>query len=202
MTEKKWKFILLPFALVMLLVTMSACGAKEPTLDIDAQKTGFAQTAEAQAALTAQAQPTATKTPEATLTPTPTETPISTATAGPSPTTAPVSGNDVGQWRAQDPPDNTEFSPGEVFTVTWTIENTGTSTWTTGYYIESISGEPMDAGDKVYLPYNVPPGTSVQISVELKAPSAAGEYKSVWSLANANETVFYSNFYIVINVVE
>jgi hypothetical protein len=121
-----------------------------------------------------------------------------TATA----TSSTSGGIDDAQWRAQSPEDNTEFLPGETFTVTWKLENTGTSTWTTSYYIQFTSGDQMDAEEKVYLPYPVPPGKNVEVSVDLKAPNDAGEYKSVWSLLNTNDEVFYTNFFIVINVVE
>jgi hypothetical protein len=208
MTVKNRK-IIFPFALLVLVsFLISACGQKEPTLDIDAQKTGFAQTADVQATMTAEAQPTATNTPEPTLTPTPTETPAGgTATQTPNATTtgtggsAPIGGTDVGIWRSQDPPDNTKFSPGKAFTVIWTLENTGSSTWTTNYYIEFASGEQMGAEDKVFLPYNVPPATSAQIAVDFVAPGTPGEYQSTWNLVNANGNAFYSNFYIIIDVV-
>lgn len=208
MNHKK-NTIILSLTLIWTSLLFSACGPKVPTIDVNAQKTSFAQTAEAQANMTQAALPTATLTPEPSLTPTSTETlavetatPTTTGTASTATATVPAStGADAGLWRAQDPPDNTEFGPGETFTVTWTIENTGTSTWTTKYYIEFTSGEQMDAPEKVYLPYNVPPGTNVQISVEFKAPSEAGEYKSTWSLVNANDEIFYTNFYIIINVV-
>ena len=210
MNNKTNKMIVLSLVLTLTSVLFSACGPKVPTLDIDAQKTSFAQTAEAQANMTQAAQPTATPTLEPSLTPTPTETqtadvtePTATATAGtPTATQAVITGNDSGQWIAQDPVDNTKFNPGETFTVTWTIENTGTSTWTTKYYIKFASGEQMDATEKVNLPYDVPPGTNVQISVEFKAPMTAGEYQSTWSLLNANDNAFYTNFFIIINVVE
>ena len=205
MTKKTRKLIILSLMLTLTGVLFSACGTKQPTIDIEAQKTSFALTADAQAILTQAAQPTSTPTLEPTSTPTATETLAATPTktAGtPTATQAVISGNDAGQWIAQDPADNTEFAPGETFTVTWTIENTGTSTWTTDYYVKFISDEQMDAADQVFLPYNVPPGTNVQVSVEFKAPSTAGEYKSTWSLVNANDIAFYSNFYIIINVVE
>lgn len=211
MKIKTRKTVLLTLILVLSSIVFTACRSSEPTLDIDAQKTSFAQTADAQAAMTQAAQPTATFTPEPTMTPAQTETqavedsvPTVTASAAtPTPTSGVVTtGEDAGAWRAQDPADNTEFAPGDTFTVTWTIENTGTSTWTTDYYIKFTSGEQMDALDEVYLPYNVTPGTNVQISVEFKAPTTAGEYQSTWSLYNASDTSFYTNFYIIINVVE
>ncbi|MBG0784291.1 MAG: hypothetical protein H0S79_04240 [Anaerolineaceae bacterium] len=211
MTKKTKKIIILTLILTLTSVLFSACGPKQPTIDIEAQKTSFALTAEAQASMTQAAQPTSTPTLEPTMTPTATETqavevatPTETVPAAGTPTATQsvITGNDAGQWIAQDPADNTEFAPGAVFTVTWTIENTGTSTWTTNYYIKFTSDEQMDAEEKVYLPYPVPPGTNVQVSVEFKAPSSAGEYQSTWSLVNANDVAFYSNFYIIINVVE
>jgi hypothetical protein len=168
------------------------------------QKTGFAQTAEAQASLTAAAIPTETPTlevtPTATFTLTPTAgTPTATASSTGATATFSTGGADVAQWRANDPPDNTVFAPGEEFTVTWTLENTGTSTWTTGYYIQFYSGEQMDAEDEVYLPYSVPPGTNVQVSVDFVAPESNGAKRSDWILKNANDETFYS-FYVVIDV--
>jgi hypothetical protein len=222
MTKTSKQTLILAILMIFATSLISACSSGTPTLDIDAQKTGFAQTADAQASLTAAAQPTFTSSPtlEATATPTQTETPqdgtgtvVTTGTTTvenggtDSPRTATATsstsgGIDDAQWRAQSPEDNTEFLPGETFTVTWKLENTGTSTWTTSYYIQFTSGDQMDAEEKVYLPYPVPPGKNVEVSVDLKAPNDAGEYKSVWSLLNTNDEVFYTNFFIVINVVE
>ena len=203
-TTKSKVVILAVFVIASIVLT--ACGNREPEIDIEAQKTGFAQTAAVQASMTAEAQPTLTPTPEFTATPTVTETPeggtpTATLTVTPTGPTATVAtgGADAAAWRANDPPDNTVFQPGEEFTVTWTIENTGTSTWSTGYFIKFYSGEQMDAEDEVYLPYAVPPGTNVQISVDFVAPSSEGSKRSDWILKNANEETFYS-FYIVVDV--
>jgi archaellum component FlaG (FlaF/FlaG flagellin family) len=206
MKKKISKQLLILAALVIASTVVTACGPKATEVDIEMQKTGFAQTAEAQASMTAAAIPTETPTPEvtptATFTLTPTAgTPTATATSTGATATISTGGADVAQWRANDPPDNTVFSPGEEFTVTWTLENTGTSTWTTGYYIQFYSGEQMDAEDEVYLPYAVPPGTNVQISVDFVAPNSNGAKRSDWILKNANDNTFYS-FYIVIDVGE
>ena len=190
--------------IALMSILFSACRPKEPEIDINAEKTGFAQTAMVQATMTAQAQPTATPT----LQPSPTETgsPESTATLTLTPasvnatTAAPISGNDLAAWLANDPPDNSEFRPGEEFTVTWTLENTGTSTWTTSYYIMFASGEQMGATEeKVFIPYNVAPGTNVKISVDFIAPEANGEKQSIWRFYNANDQSFYE-FYVIIKV--
>ncbi len=206
MTTKTKTMILVLLAMLISAMIISACGPKEPEVDIDAQKTGFAQTADVQASMTAEARPTATETPEPsptfTSTPEQSPTPEVTATeAGTATSTAAASGADVAAWRANDPPDNTVFAPGEEFTVTWTIENVGTSTWTKDYYIEFTSGEQMGAEEQVFLPYAVPPGTNVQISVDFVAPDTTGEKRSDWKLFNANDVSFY-DFYIIIEVSE
>ena len=191
--------------MVLFSLIISACSPSEPTLDIDAQKTGFAQTADFQASQTAQAQPTPTETPQPS--PTFTATPEITATLDETitepntatPTQRVSTGNDAAVWLANDPPDNTVFSPGEEFTVTWTLENIGTTTWSSFYAIKFTSGDQMGAEDIVFLPYPAEPSTNVQVSVDFVAPESEGEKRSEWSLINANGDPFYS-FYVIIEV--
>ena len=198
----------------MLLITLTACGSKSTEIDIDAQRTGFAQTADAQATMTAQSMPTATATqtllPTATFTPTLeiTVTPTGNTTrtesqpGGPTITnTSAIVGTDGDRWMSNDPPDNTNFLPNQEFTVTWTLENVGTSSWSTNYYIQFASGEQIDAEEKVFVPYPVAPNTNVQISVAFTAPAELGEYQSNWKLYNAKDVAFY-DFYMIIDVVE
>ena len=195
---------ILLIAIILLGITLSACSASEPELDIDAQKTGFAQTANVQASQTVEARPTATETPI----PSPTFTPTVTGTSAPilTPTESngtqqpPSTGTDAAAWLANDPPDNTKFAPGEAFTVTWTIENIGSSTWTTSYYIQFATGEQMGADEKIFLPYPVPPNRNVQISVDFVAPESAGSKRSDWKLVNASDAAFF-DFFIVVDVV-
>jgi hypothetical protein len=213
--SQKYRLWVLPIALVLFSLVLSACGPAEPTLDVDAQRTSFAQTANVQATMTAEALPTSTPTQEPTVTSTPTpevtptlsgtesteETPVEGETPSATPTTAAGGGTDAAMWRANDPPDNTNFEPGEAFTVTWTIENVGSSTWTTEYYIQFSSGEAMgvDPDAKFTLPYPVSPNTSMQISVDLVAPGETGEKRSDWKLYNFAGIAFY-DFYIIIDV--
>lgn len=196
------------FALILTILLgllLSACRSTEPEFDIDAQKTGFAQTAEVQATLTAAAQPTATETPLPTQTftpaPTATKTPIITATKAGDGNTPPAGGVDRAQVIAQEPADNTNIQPGAAFTVTWTLENKGTSTWTVNYYIEHASGESLGATEKVFIWLPVPPETSLPLTVNLVAPETPGSKVSNWKFFNANGTAFY-DFSITINVSE
>jgi hypothetical protein len=129
-----------------------------------------------------------------------TNTPILTPTESNGAQQPPSTGTDKAAWLANDPPDNTKFAPGEAFTVTWTIENIGSSTWTTSFYIQFATGERMDAIEKIFLPYPVPPNRNVQISVDFVAPDSTGAKRSDWKLVNANDAAFF-DFYIVIDVV-
>jgi len=210
--SQKTKTLVLTFLLIVL--ALSACGPREEEVDIDAQRTGFAQTADVQATMTAEALPTATvtNTPEPTFTSTPTQDMTATPTedeedpgdgtgaATPTATTISGVGSDGARWMANDPPDKTNFAPGEEFTVTWALENIGTSTWSTSYYIQFASGAQMDAEEKEFVPYPVAPKTNVKISVDFTAPADPGEYRSNWKLFNANDAAFY-DFFIIIDVV-
>lgn len=207
MTKRKTLSLWIIIAISALV--FSACQTSEPTQDIDAQKTGFAQTADVQMTMTAEAQPTSTPTtaptptPEATATVESTETPEGEETPTEINTATQISssGKDAAAWLSNDPPDNTVFAPGEEFTVTWTLENTGTSTWNNNYYIEFYADEQMGAEDKYYIPIDVPPNTSVQISADFVAPAEEGTFRSSWYLVNNNDVAFYP-FYVIIEVSE
>jgi hypothetical protein len=77
------------------------------------------------------------------------------------------------------------MSPGQTFTKTWRLVNTGTCAWSTDYSIAVFSGEPMGASTGKQLPSSVAPGGSIDISVDLAAPTAAGTYQGNWKLRNA-----------------
>lgn len=87
-------------------------------------------------------------------------------------------------------PDDTRMAPGQTFTKTWRLQNTGTCTWTTDYSIALFSGDAMNAPTSVRLPTNVAPGQTVDISVDLVAPQTAGTYTGNWKLRNAAGTWF------------
>jgi uncharacterized protein YkwD len=84
-------------------------------------------------------------------------------------------------------PDNTNFSQGEKFTKTWKLQNTGTCDWT-GYSAAFSSGDRMSAPDSVPVP-ETPAKSTVEISVDLTAPSIDGSYKGNFELRNATGAV-------------
>lgn len=80
-------------------------------------------------------------------------------------------------------PDNTRLSAAEKFTKTWKLQNTGTCTWT-GYTVAFVNGERMGSPDSVPVPETASKVT-VDVSVELTAPSTDKVYRGNFELRNA-----------------
>ncbi len=103
-------------------------------------------------------------------------------------------------------PDGTFVAPGAVFTKTWRLRNIGTCTWTTSYALVFSSGTAMTSQTAVNFPSSVAPGQSVDLSVNLTAPTSAGQYIGYWKLRDGSGNIFgigyYANqsFWVLINV--
>jgi len=82
-------------------------------------------------------------------------------------------------------PDGTRLKPGEHFTKTWRLRNTGTCPWDQGYRLVFVSGERMGAPDSVPAPVT-DIHADADLSVDLTAPSADGTYTGVYELRNAS----------------
>jgi hypothetical protein len=133
-----------------------------------------------------------TKMPQATLTPPNTLVPSKepTNTKPPTSTFVPIPCDRADFVADVTIPDNTYISPGTTFTKTWALKNSGTCTWTTGYSLVYASGEQMGGQAATSLPGNVLPGQSINLSVNLTAPSAAGAHQGYWRLQNASGFAF------------
>jgi plastocyanin len=103
-------------------------------------------------------------------------------------------------------PDGTSFLPGATFKKTWRLKNIGTCTWSTSYALVFDTGEKMGAPTSVNLPSGVAPGQTVDISVDMTAPTAAGHYIGYWKFKNASGVLFgigstaNKSFWVEINV--
>ena len=115
--------------------------------------------------------------------------PTATATLDPSaPTPTPSCRDGAAFVEDVTIPDNTNLEKGESFTKTWRLQNTGTCDWI-GYTVAFDSGERMDAPDSVPVPETVA-GATVDVSVELLAPTIDGQYLGNFELRNERgETV-------------
>ncbi len=201
------KMIWLP-ALIALSLVLSACGAsaKEPTptpIDPNLIAAQAIATFSAQLTQTAFAIPTAT----ATLTPAPTNTvpaptfaPISTV-AGGGAVAQPTSSCNTSVWISDvSIPDGTVMQPGDTFTKTWRVQNSGTCTWTPEFKVSFGGvGLPM-GGQATKLGKTVKPGEQIEISVNLVAPSTAGDQTSYWKLQDDKGAFFGTWLTVVIKV--
>ncbi len=214
---KKINFVM---AILGIMVLLAACAPKNATPAVDVINTSIAQTVAVQFTKTAIARPSDTPMPTATpmatrppVTPMPPTAAIGQGTAvaqgtvavitpagqtaGTSAATkAPTGGVDRGDWVASDPADTTTLKrPNQDVTIK--LMNTGTSTWTTEYAIEFVSGEQFGLADKIYCPITVPPQMMVDFVLPLTVP-AAGPFRSDWKIVNA-EGVQIGIFYMEYN---
>jgi hypothetical protein len=96
-------------------------------------------------------------------------------------------------------PDGTVLDQGESFTKTWRLKNAGTCSWTPSYAVVFSNGDSMNGPASQALTANVNPGQTIDISVNLKAPSTSGNYTGYWKLRNA-AGVMFATFYVDIKV--
>lgn len=88
-------------------------------------------------------------------------------------------------------PDGTNFAANTAFKKTWRIKNIGTCTWNSSdVSLIFDSGERMGAPSSLALPTNVAPGQTVDITVDMTAPAAAGHYFGYWKFKSNSGGVF------------
>jgi hypothetical protein len=117
--------------------------------------------------------------------------PTATPTRTPGTATVPPSACDRAQFVSDvTVPDGTIMAPGQTFKKTWRLKNVGTCAWTTSYQLVFSSGERMGAATSAAFPQNVAIGQTVDISIDMTAPSAAGSYRGFWMFKNANGALF------------
>ena len=80
-------------------------------------------------------------------------------------------------------PDDALVVAGETFTKTWRFKNTGTCHWS-GFTINFLTGDPMGAPDSSPV-LDTFSGSTVDVSVDLTAPTEDGAYSGYFTLKNA-----------------
>lgn len=197
--------------LVLLSILLGACNLTQATqtqVPADQINTIAAMTVEA---LTTQLAP-----PPATATSPATETPVVTATSTqliptlnltplslvtntliPLPTTAGVSSTECNKvfFLTDDTiPDNTAIKRGASFAKTWSIQNSGSCTWTSLYMASMFSNDPTDPtinGDgTIPVKVNVAPGAIWKYTANLIAPKKDGTYIQYWKMIDDSGNFF------------
>jgi len=118
--------------------------------------------------------------------------PYTTATVlSPAQTLVPVmtstSSLDKAFFVSENYPDNSILKPGEAFTKTWEIKNTGASPWTTNYHlvlIASPEGNTLGSVPQISFSQQTSPGETMLLSVPLTAPQSEGIYSVYWAIIN------------------
>ncbi len=205
------KILRIVFGLSLALV-LAACSFPGSGSNSSAElvQTAAASTVSAQLTESALLQPTATFTPlptetqAATETPSVTNTPFATQASGGTGGTGSGSGvnpacDSMAFVTDVTVPDGTNYAPGATFTKTWRIRNAGTCSWSTAYSVVFSSGAAMGGPATQPLTATIAPNSTMDVSVNLTAPSTAGSHTGYWMLRNASGQTFGS-FYVVINV--
>ena len=163
--------------------------------------------------VTAPPTATATEVPTTTATPVPTEAPTATATPvppepTPTATEAPVVNppEPVCQPNlrvvAQQPGAGVSLTVGSSFNQVWTVQNTGTCTWTPDFQIVYQGGERFNGASSIPLGITWAAGTQNTIAVNgLVVPGAVGQYSGTWRLRDSNGAVFGAPLVVSINAV-
>ena len=95
--------------------------------------------------------------------------------------------------------DNTVMTPGQTFTKTWRLKNIGSCSWTPSYAVIFSNGAQMGGPAAQALVGNVNSGETMDISVNMTAPTTEGTYRGDWKLRNASGVTFFG-FYVQIVV--
>lgn len=85
-------------------------------------------------------------------------------------------------------PDGSPVAPGELFTKTWTIRNSGPCSLPADAllrYVSSSPGRLSHGGERLPLGKAVLPGEMHTLRVEMRAPAAADEFREDWMLTTA-----------------
>lgn len=197
----------LTYILLAGVLLLAACGGGEaettPTVSPEEIQTQAIETFGAVLTQTALAAPT--ETPLPTLTASPTFEPFTTSTAGTLPAISqPTVAGTASCYQLRyvsdvSIPDNTQMTPGQSFTKTWKVRNTGSCAWEAGFKFAFVGGEQM-SGATFTLPTAVPANTDLDISVAMVAPTTAGTVRGNWRMQTASGQFFGDEVFVQIVV--
>mgnify|MGYP002344858286 FL=1 len=197
----------LPLILILLTALMlSACGSSKaeetPTLSVEDLQTAAVATFQVVQTQTALAAPTMTPPASPTVTPTlsllPTL-PLSTQAVNTPVVATTASCNKLLYVSDVTVPDNTAVTPGQTFTKTWRVQNSGSCAWAVGYKLSLVGGDAL-GGQTVTLTTSVAAGSSYDISVPMTAPSKAGKLTGSWRMSDAAGVYFGDTLTVVVVV--
>ncbi len=166
----------------------------DPTYLYQTISAGLTATSAAAMAPTPQSTPTQSLNPTAAETATPVSSPTTSTITKVSVTTTPsLPCNRASAGKPEidiSIPDGTLVEPGESFSKTWRLVNTGSCAWTRQYALVWFSGEQFGSTLDQSFASLVPSGGSVDLTVDLTAPEAPGIHQTNWKLRAADGMLF------------
>ncbi len=188
----------------------SACAGEAdgtPTPGTDAIMTAAVGTFTGAMTQTALSAPTKTMTPTAAITPTlfsaatlPNITPFGTTSGVGAVVNTTASCFRLSYVADVTIPDSTPMNPGQTFTKTWKVRNTGSCAWDAGFKFAFTGGDNMQ-GVTYSLPQSVPANTEINISIAMTAPTnKTGQLRSNWRMSTATGQYFGDEVYVLIAV--
>jgi hypothetical protein len=195
-------------------ILLASCGGGNapeatPTMGVSEIQTFAVATFSSALTMTALVAPT--NTPAGTQTPLATIQPLITSTGGVPFGTATTPGAAVGGVPATTScygltfvsdvsiPDNTQMDPGEAFTKTWKVQNSGSCAWDAGFKFQNTGGEVLGAS-AFTVPASVAAGATYDISVPMTAPNKTGTLRGNWRMSTATGQYFGDEVFVVIVV--
>jgi polar amino acid transport system substrate-binding protein len=91
------------------------------------------------------------------------------------------------------------LQPGQKFTKTWRVRNSGTCPWQPSFYLDFVSGTRM-GGQPVAVGKTVAVGATADLSVNLTAPTAPGVYQGIWQMRDNKGVAFGERIWVGIQV--
>jgi len=91
------------------------------------------------------------------------------------------------------PDDAPPMQPGQNFTKTWTIRNSGATTWNSGYKLHWDGGSHLSNHADVAIIGTVPPGSNYTFSISMTAPATPGAYREDWRFLNPDNATITVN---------
>jgi hypothetical protein len=130
----------------------------------------------------------ATSTPDAVLTVLPTD---ATPEASPSPDYSSAPCNSAQLIADVSIPAGWQIGPSKAFTKIWRLKNTGSCAWTADYSLVFDDGDQMNAKPSYPIAAGaVPPGGTVDLSVEMVSPAGTGSFQGIFRLRTADGSIF------------
>lgn len=96
--------------------------------------------------------------------------------------------------------DGTSVTYGSSIDKQWTVENSGTCHWNSGYRLRHIGGALLEAPEEIAL-YPARAGTQATIQIIFTTPFTDGAYESAWQAIDPDGLPFGDPIYMRINAV-